>query len=558
VDLQGQHQAQQLLQTLYAPAQGLTSGELDWRLKLALNLPETGFNYQAEVLANLQHTALQLPAPVAKVPGQNAALQLTLTGDSAQTAIAAHLDQQVHFSALLQHSSQQLSQAHLSLGPDALVLAQPGFNISLDLPQLDALAWFDVIKQQLAAAEHLPGTGLFPALGSVRGKVGQLDLAPGIRLNNTVFELKQQPEQWQLQLNGTEIASRWQFSKQWQQQGIVAELDYLHLPLAPAEPVSAEAAKLTEKLALTAQQWMLQLPPLQLNCADCSIGNYRFGRVNASAVSLAERWQLTQLTARYKSHQLDVSGFWQSDAAAGNSEFSGQLRSDNIGAMLDEFQLTSAISGSGANIDFNLGWPGAPNQFALPQLSGKVNYVLGEGSLTEVSDQGSRLFSIFSLDSLLRKLRLDFRDVFAKGFFYNKMSGQLAINQGVAQTSNASVDGVPGNLQIQGYADLVNQSMDYQMAFSPKVTSSLPVIIAWMVNPATGLAALALDEVFQSAEVISKINFTVTGSFAAPVVTEVNRHSTEVPVPVRVAQPEAILQLPAAEQPGPDRKQPHG
>ena len=85
------------------------------------------------MLANLQHTALQLPAPVAKMPGQNAALQLTLTGDSGQTAISAHLDQQVHFSALLQHSSQQLSQAHLSLGPDALVLAQPGFNISLDL-----------------------------------------------------------------------------------------------------------------------------------------------------------------------------------------------------------------------------------------------------------------------------------------------------------------------------------------------------------------------------------------------------------------------------------------
>ena len=53
-----------------------------------------------------------------------------------------------------------------------------------------------------------------------------------------------------------------------------------------------------------------------------------------------------------------------------------------------------------------------------------------------------------------------------------------------------------------------------------------------------GLAALALDEVFQSAEVISKINFTVTGSFDKPVVTEVNRHSTEVPVPVRIAQPE--------------------
>ena len=117
---------------------------------------------------------------------------------------------------------------------------------------------------------------------------------------------------------------------------------------------------------------------------------------------------------------------------------------------------------------------------------------------------------------------------------------------------------MPGNLQIQGYADLVSKQLDYQMAFSPKVTSSLPVIIAWMVNPATGLAALALDEVFQSAEVISKINFTVTGSFDKPVVTEVNRHSTEIPVPVRVAQPEAIIELPAARQGANETKPPHG
>ena len=138
------------------------------------------------------------------------------------------------------------------------------------------------------------------------------------------------------------------------------------------------------------------------------------------------------------------------------------------------------------------------------------------------------------------------------------MSGKLAIAKGIVQTSDATVDGVPGNLAIQGYADLVNREMDYQMAFSPKVTSSLPVIIAWMVNPATGLAALALDEVFQSAEVISKINFTVTGSFEQPVVTEVNRHSKEVPVPVRVAKPDAVSENPASEQKLLPENQPHG
>ncbi|PKM17127.1 MAG: TIGR02099 family protein [Gammaproteobacteria bacterium HGW-Gammaproteobacteria-15] len=563
LQLNGGQNSQQLLQALHAPAASLVAGTTDWQLQLALNLAADDINYQAQLRSNLHNTALLLPAPYTKAEDETAELTLTVTGNSAQSAIALGYiqqndAQQLHFNALLQHDTQQLRRAHLSLGQQEPVPAADEFTISINLPELDFLAWFDLIKQQLDASASDTEQHFFPRLAQVRGKVAQLDVAPGVRLHNTVFDAEQLPQHWQLQLNGTELASRWQFNKDWQQQGIVAAFDYLHLPLSETVSASEQAAKVTEKLALTAQRWLLELPPLTVSCADCSIGNYRFGQVEAQAHSSAERWELTKLNARYKRHQLNVQGFWQDDGSAGYSEFTGQLQSPNIGAMLAEFQLTSAIAGSNADIKFALNWPGAPNQYAVADLSGNVSYTLGEGSLTEVSDQGSRLFSIFSLDSLVRKLRLDFRDVFAKGFFYNKMSGNLAIAKGVAQTSDASIDGVPGNLQIQGYADLVSKQLDYQMAFSPKVTSSLPVIIAWMVNPATGLAALALDEVFQSAEVISKINFTVTGSFEQPVVTEVNRHSTEIPVPVRIAQPEAIIQLPAATQPDPERNKPHG
>jgi len=109
------------------------------------------------------------------------------------------------------------------------------------------------------------------------------------------------------------------------------------------------------------------------------------------------------------------------------------------------------------------------------------------------------------------------------------------------------VIGVAGDIQMQGYADLAARQLDYQMSFSPKVTSSIPVILAWMVNPVSGVAALALDEVFQSAEVISKINFTVTGDLANPLVTEVKRDSKKVPLPaeLRAKTPAPPTVLPA-------------
>ena len=562
LQVQGKQQAEQLLQALYAPAAGLAQGSTDWQLQLALHLPAQGFSYSARLQSTLEDTAILLPAPYQKAAADSGKLLVSVSGDAQHSLIAAHYNQLLHFHAELQHDTQQFSRVHLIASEQDSGLTGAGFFVSIDLPELEALPWFEVLQPLLTAGSDAEQP-LFPPLTLVRGKVRQLTVAPPVALNNTVFELTQQPSYWQLQLNGTEIASQVLLSKNWQAEGISATLDYMHLPLA--EPVAADSAQgaQVEALAQSAQRWFLQLPPISVSCLDCAIGNFQFGRVDAKAHSDGNQWRLTEFNARYKRNELSLSGGWQNDEALGLSQFSGKMKTNNLGALLQEYQITSAIAGSSADINFNLNWQGAPTQFALGNLAGDVDYRLGEGSLTEVSDKGARLFSIFSLDSLVRKLRLDFRDVFAKGFFYNNMTGTLALSHGVAQTSDAAIDGVPGSLQIQGYADLVSQKLDYQMAFSPKVTSSLPVIIAWMVNPATGLAALALDEVFQSAEVISKINFTVTGSFAQPVVTEVNRHSKEVPVPVRVAQPDQLNPQPQPPQPAtkpvkPQQEMPHG
>lgn len=554
LQMQGKQGAKPLLDAVYPPAAVLVDGNTQWRLQLALSLPEQGFSYSAKLQSTLQDTALLLPAPYNKPAEQATELTITADGDATRSLLAAHFNQQLHFHAELQHDNQQFSRVHLIAAEHDSGLNNAGFLVSVDLTKLEFLPWLELLQQQLSASAPSEQP-LFPELLRVAGRVRQLDVAPGVALNNTVFELNQLPEHWQLQLNGTEIASQWLFSKNWQQQGISAQLDYLHLPMPPQEATDTE---LVVQLAQTAQRWLLELPPLTLSCADCSIGNYQFGQVQAKAQSTNNQWQLTELTARYKRNQFSANGYWQDDGVLGKTEFSGKLKSNNLGALLNEYQITSAISGSAANIDFSLGWAGAPMQFELGKLAGNISYKLADGSLTEVSDQGARLFSLFSLDSLLRKLRLDFRDVFSKGFFYNSMSGNLALSDGVVQTSNAAIDGVPGSIQIQGYADLVSEKIDYQMAFSPKVTSSLPVIIAWMVNPATGLAALALDEVFQSAEVISKINFTVTGTFSQPVVTEVNRHSKEVPVPVRVAQPDTVIEQPSEQNLTPKRNPAHG
>ena len=107
----------------------------------------------------------------------------------------------------------------------------------------------------------------------------------------------------------------------------------------------------------------------------------------------------------------------------------------------------------------------------------------------------------------------------------------MQVDKGIAYTQDTKMDGVPADLTIKGHTNLNTMEIDYDLAVAPQVTSSIPVIVAWMVNPVTGLAALAIDKVLHSARVISEINFKVTGSMTDPVVKEVDRKSREVTLP---------------------------
>ena len=550
INLAGQIQADTLTTSLDPLLNELAVGLADWQLHVALALPQNGFTYQADLQVNLEQMALNLPVPYQKKVAEPSTLSLVAHGNTEQSFINADYQQALHFQAELPHNTGRINRAQLSLGKTNPGLRGEGFNIEVNLPYVEFSPWFALLQPLLS--RPTTGPALLPALREVRGKVAHIQLPAKLALTHTIFDLTPSEAAWQLNLHGTELASRWQFFNAWQSKGIDVQFDYLHLPLTAdetrvtlpdvrlsSEIISSESIPTVEP-ELQPQNWLVNMVPLQLTCNDCSVGNYRFGQVQLEAAGQGDTWRLQQFVSEYKGSTLTIAGDWQPNAGLGISQFSGKFKSPNMGALLAEYQLSSAISGSRSDIDFKFAWEGAPQQFRVKALDGNVTFALGDGVLTEVSDQGARLFSLFSLDSLVRKLRLDFRDVFSKGFYYNKMTGTLNVYKGVAQTNDFSIDGVPGNLTLQGYADLSKKQLDYQMSFAPKVTSSLPVIIAWMVNPATGLAALALDEVFQSAEVISRINFTVTGSFDKPVVTEVNRHSTEIPVPVRIAQPETL------------------
>ena len=93
------------------------------------------------------------------------------------------------------------------------------------------------------------------------------------------------------------------------------------------------------------------------------------------------------------------------------------------------------------------------------------------------------------------------------------------------------MDGGAGEIEINGYSDLVQQQLNYTVSFAPNVTGNLPALVYFMVSPPTAIAALAVNQVLTSAKVFSNINYSISGNFDNPVITELERQSTEVVLP---------------------------
>ncbi len=572
---QGLQNSNELLLNLAPELERFASGPLSWQFKLDLLLAGEGYTYQADLALDLADTELALPTPLAKKAGQPGTVFWSSSGSQDNSVIALTYEDLVFFDASYVHAQGQIGRAHLSLGSKGNAGFADGFTISANLDQTEFLPWFELIRQQVSQKSDEPG--LLPALTSVKASINKLKVTEDLEFDQLELNLKPEADLWLLDLKASQTQGQLILAKDLMAQGITANLEFLKL--FPYDPVAAEAEAIAQAEAiarLTKEQqiakalaevvkpepmpWLADLPPLRLDCKSCIFGPFDLGRLKLQTESDGERLTIQSFESRYKEHQLSIKGQWQKDTEAGVTTLSAKLTSPDFGQLMKDYHLSSAIAGSPAQVEIdNISWAGGPTQFNYATLGGKLNWQLGEGSLSEVSDKGARLLSLFSLGSLVRKLKLDFRDIFSKGFFYTEMKGDLQLDKGVVHTNNTMVDGAAGKIEIQGYADLVTRQLDYQMAFLPKITSSLPVLVALLqFNPATGLAALALDEIVESAEVVSKVNFVVTGNFDQPEVVEVARHTTEVEVPrseLLKAEQEKRLRMQQEQQlqPKPDK-----
>ncbi|NVK88254.1 MAG: TIGR02099 family protein [Gammaproteobacteria bacterium] len=283
-----------------------------------------------------------------------------------------------------------------------------------------------------------------------------------------------------------------------------------------------------------------RLPTLRFRCLDCNIKQLALGQLDATITKQAQKVSIDGNLVRPDLVTINYALVW--DLTNQTTLANIDLNSARIGRLLRDWGVAVGIRDSAATSQLTLSWQGGPHQFALKTLSGDATLNVREGYLEEVSDAKARIFSLFSMQSVVRRLSLDFKDIYKQGFFYDSIKSRFTIKNGLLTTNELTIDGAAANVSITGDVNLVGKTVDQIAVVSPKVTSSLPVLAGWAVEPTTGVLVWLLSKIFEPAiDVISRIEYRMVGSWDNPQVIELSKSTKEIELTEE--QLEAIRQV---------------
>ncbi|RUO34016.1 YhdP family protein [Aliidiomarina soli] len=506
-------------------------GDVRSDANLALRFIDDGFSYRWAMRTMLDQLTMDLPAPLGAERAAGDYFDFTIRGDHEQMMVTALWPSLLRFEGALPLGEKTFSRALVELGetPErGPALSDEGLALYLDLDELDVSSWLAIRNALLAAPQGADeGAGIawrLPALNQLSGRIQQLSLL-GQQLEDVQLSGRTEDEGLSFDLisDSGRVAMMLPHDPQ---QPIAVRADYLSLQKVENNNSESSSVDLTP-----AGDVFDQLPAIHLVCQLCRYDEKEIGRIEATIDPSYEGEQLRNLNIRRSGAEVDMTGGWQKGDTGYVSRVQGWVAVNDIGNLFADFGVSSVVRDSSTQLEFDLHWDGSPAEFNKQSLSGAIDWELGSGYLRDVSDGGARLFSLFSLESLMRKLTLDFRDIFARGMFYSSFRGTLTIDEGIVYTDNTRMNGSAGDMDVRGSTNLVSEALDYQLVYVPKVTSSLPVLVAWMVNPPTGIAALLIDRVLHDAQVISRLEYSITGTVSQPVVNEEARDQMDVDIP---------------------------
>jgi uncharacterized protein (TIGR02099 family) len=523
------------------------SGGTDWTL--AADLRPGGASSWV-VQSSMQGAGIDLPSPLGKAAGDAMPLRLERREDAAQPGadfIGATYGGIAQLAAYRKFDGKAptIDRALLSLGkaierPDADRAERPGLWVRAELPALNVDDWITVVRREgsAAAAERKQSV---PALAGADLDVGQFD-ALGVQFTDLNLVMREAASRWNFVLTGRDVAGTadWSTPDAGMPNGrLVARLAKLAIPGRSA-PSAWRSAELREDASDPKADPGAGNPWPEIDVvADSLLSKERdLGRLELVARPRGSEWRIDRLVLANDNGRLEAEGAWRPLGRAQQTTLDIILDAKDAGGFLTTFGYSDMLQGAPTKIDGQLAWAGAPHEFDFPSLSGAFHIGVGPGRFTRIEPGAAgKLIGVLSLQSLPRRVALDFRDVFSEGFSFDDIDGNVRIANGVMSTNNLKLAGPAAKVEIAGETDLAKETQRLSVKVQPALSSSVSAgaALLFLANPIVGAAVgagslLAQTMMRDPIEKIFSYEYMVTGSWSDPIVVR-NAASTASAAP---------------------------
>lgn len=214
------------------------------------------------------------------------------------------------------------------------------------------------------------------------------------------------------------------------------------------------------------------------------------------------------------------------------SDFYAKMESDAIETMLSTLNYNTAnIKDGQTTIEMKANWMDTPLNFSMEKINGELDIQIDKGQFLDINPSAGRLFGLLSLQSLPRRLALDFTDLFNKGFSFDNINGNFNLEEGHAYTNNLELTGPAANIIVSGRTGFITEDYDQIATITPKVSNSLPVASALFGPVGIGIGAVIYltGELFKAIpntiDNILRYQYSIKGSWDNPDIEKIKRDS---------------------------------
>ena len=209
-----------------------------------------------------------------------------------------------------------------------------------------------------------------------------------------------------------------------------------------------------------------------------------------------------------------------------------KLEIDDAGQLLNRFGMTDVVKQGHGKLEGEVSWRGSPLALDYPTLGGQFNVNVESGQFLKADPVLAKLLGVLSLQSLPRRLTLDFRDVFSDGFAFDFLRGDAKVAQGVAATNNLQMKGVSAAVLMEGRADIAKETQDLKVVVVPEINAGTASLVATVINPVIGLSTFLAQLVLRRPLIEAATQeFHVSGTWTDPKIVKVDRRAAATPTP---------------------------